>query len=112
MATVARRKTMIDLLWPVISTAGTGVLKAWRDKIRKRTPAALWPILNALIAAVIAGVASSGSPDEVMTTIVSAVVAAFGLNKALDVCKGKTATIKPEEKKRLRCSEKIKRWVK
>lgn len=87
-----------NLLWPAISTALTAVLRVVFKKLKDKIPPIVWPAFNAVTAALLAAISATSNPADLVQNIVTAVLAALGLNKSVDVAKGKTSTIKPEDK--------------
>lgn len=91
-----------NLLWPAISTALTAVLRVVFKKLKDKLPPVVWPVFNAVTAALLAAIAATSNPAELVNNVVTAVLAALGLNKAVDLGKGKTAAITANEKRIIR----------
>jgi len=92
---------LFNLLWPIISTAIVSVIRAVAGTAKDKVPPAFWPLLNTGIAAVLAAVQATDNPAQLVGNIVTAVLNAFGLNKTLDLTKGKASTVTPADKKKL-----------
>jgi hypothetical protein len=93
---------VVMFLWPFISTALVGIIKALSDRFEKEVPPQLWPVLNLVFVAVITVIQTTNSPQELMAALPAAVLGALGLNKLLDGAKGKLATVTPAEKTALK----------
>jgi len=93
---------IVGLLWPVLSTAITGVVKVLTSHLEDNIPPALWPIANGILAGVMVALQTTGSPQEMLAAVVPAILAALGLTKGLDLVKGKSSTVTPIDKKRIK----------
>jgi hypothetical protein len=93
---------LVMFTWPGVAIVLTGLIKWGTERLKKHAPAALWPVLNVVIAAVLTAVKGTADPSMLVGNVVAAIVGALGLNKFWDVAQGKVNAVRPRDKRRLR----------